>query len=129
MKILATFLALLPLLQAKPIERTLTDLLTAIMQEKSMAQDTNEAVDKETIQYPRPLAEMQSFSLEVTDCDEITKEIQKSVASYLGNFITRKVTLSCSGPKTGDFYIFISTCVCTCIETTRLNISIQLVPE
>ncbi len=109
MKILATFLALLPLLQAKPMdvfkERTLTDLLTAIMQEESMAQDTNEAVDQgivDTRQYPRPLAEMQSFSLEVTNCDEITKEIQKSVASYLRNFVTRKVTLSCSGPKPGD---------------------------
>ncbi len=115
----ATFLALLPLFQAKPMDvfkkNSLIDLLTAIMQEESMTQHSNEAVDRETVdivQYPHPLAEMQGFSLAVTGCNKkVTEEMKVKLGLLLSSAdITGKVTISCGrSPKTGDYnYTFLS---------------------
>ncbi len=50
--LIVTLLALLPLLQAKPMstfkERALVDMLTAMMQEENMDQEPRETIDQET---------------------------------------------------------------------------------
>ncbi len=94
-----TLLALLPFIQAQSLEDSpLTGLLKDIILEESMAQG---AADEELVAV-QSYGDMQSFSLKVTGCDEITDLMKTSLTSYLARYVSRKVTISCSGSSTGD---------------------------